>query len=88
LCLLPDASQLFKRRAAPGFAGFGGLCRRGNSSLLRFDDRQADRKGRDRAEAIGRMKRALEMFVIEGIKTSIPGCTAAFWPTGLRRRPL
>src|SRR6201984_2113082 len=29
-------------------------------------------KGRDRAEAIGRMKRALEMFVIEGIKTSIP----------------
>lgn len=29
-------------------------------------------KGRDRAEAIGRMKRALEMFMIEGIKTSIP----------------
>ena len=29
-------------------------------------------KGRDRAEAIGRMKRALEMFVVEGIKTSIP----------------
>src|SRR6201997_2025197 len=29
-------------------------------------------KGRDRAEAISRMKRALEMFVIEGIKTSIP----------------
>ena len=29
-------------------------------------------KGRDRDEAIGRMKRALEMFVIEGIKTSIP----------------
>jgi acetyl-CoA carboxylase biotin carboxylase subunit len=29
-------------------------------------------KGRDRPEAIGRMKRALEMFVIEGIKTSIP----------------
>jgi len=29
-------------------------------------------KGRDRSEAIGRMKRALEMFVIEGIKTSIP----------------
>jgi len=29
-------------------------------------------KGRDRAEAVGRMKRALEMFVIEGIKTSIP----------------
>jgi len=29
-------------------------------------------KGRDRAEAVGRMRRALEMFVIEGIKTSIP----------------
>jgi acetyl-CoA carboxylase, biotin carboxylase subunit len=29
-------------------------------------------KGRDRAEAIARMKRALEMFVIEGIRTSIP----------------
>jgi acetyl-CoA carboxylase biotin carboxylase subunit len=29
-------------------------------------------KGRDRGEAIGRMKRALEMFVIEGIQTSIP----------------
>jgi len=29
-------------------------------------------KGRDRTEAISRMKRALEMFVIEGIKTSIP----------------
>ena len=29
-------------------------------------------KGRDRTEAIGRMRRALEMVVIEGIKTSIP----------------
>ncbi|HXX99297.1 MAG TPA: acetyl-CoA carboxylase biotin carboxylase subunit [Candidatus Limnocylindrales bacterium] len=29
-------------------------------------------KGRDRTEAISRMKRALEMFAIEGIKTSIP----------------
>jgi acetyl-CoA carboxylase biotin carboxylase subunit len=28
--------------------------------------------GRDRAEAVARMKRALEMTVIEGIKTSIP----------------
>jgi acetyl-CoA carboxylase, biotin carboxylase subunit len=28
--------------------------------------------GRDREEAIARMRRALEMFVIEGIKTSIP----------------
>jgi acetyl-CoA carboxylase, biotin carboxylase subunit len=29
-------------------------------------------KGRDRGEAISRMRRALEMFVIEGIKTTIP----------------
>ena len=29
-------------------------------------------RGRDRAEAIARMRRALEMFVVEGIKTSIP----------------
>jgi acetyl-CoA carboxylase biotin carboxylase subunit len=29
-------------------------------------------RGRDRAEALARMRRALEMFVIEGIKTSIP----------------
>jgi len=28
--------------------------------------------GRDRTEAIARMRRALEMFVIEGIKTSLP----------------
>jgi acetyl-CoA carboxylase biotin carboxylase subunit len=29
-------------------------------------------RGRDRGEAVARMRRALEMFVIEGIKTSIP----------------
>jgi acetyl-CoA carboxylase biotin carboxylase subunit len=29
-------------------------------------------RGRDRGESLSRMKRALEMFVIEGIKTSIP----------------
>ena len=29
-------------------------------------------KGRDRGEALARMRRALEMFVVEGIKTSIP----------------
>lgn len=28
--------------------------------------------GRDRGEAIGRMKRALDMFIVEGIHTSIP----------------
>jgi acetyl-CoA carboxylase biotin carboxylase subunit len=29
-------------------------------------------RGRDRAEAVARMRRALEMFVIEGVKTSLP----------------
>jgi acetyl-CoA carboxylase biotin carboxylase subunit len=29
-------------------------------------------RGRDRAEAISRMSRALEMFIVEGIHTSIP----------------
>jgi len=29
-------------------------------------------RARDRSEAIARMRRALEMFVVEGIKTSIP----------------
>jgi acetyl-CoA carboxylase, biotin carboxylase subunit len=29
-------------------------------------------RARDRAEAVARMRRALEMFVIEGIKTSLP----------------
>ena len=29
-------------------------------------------RGRDRVEAIARMRRALEMFVVEGIKTSLP----------------
>jgi acetyl-CoA carboxylase biotin carboxylase subunit len=29
-------------------------------------------RGRDRTESLARMRRALEMFVIEGIKTTIP----------------
>jgi acetyl-CoA carboxylase biotin carboxylase subunit len=29
-------------------------------------------RGRDRAEAIARMRRALEMFIVEGVKTTIP----------------
>ncbi len=29
-------------------------------------------RGRDRAEALARMRRALDMFIVEGIKTSIP----------------
>ncbi len=28
--------------------------------------------GKDRAEALARMKRALDMFIVEGIHTSIP----------------
>jgi acetyl-CoA carboxylase, biotin carboxylase subunit len=29
-------------------------------------------RGKDRAEAISRMSRALEMFIVEGIHTTIP----------------
>jgi len=29
-------------------------------------------RGKDRAEAVSRMSRALEMFIVEGIKTTIP----------------
>ena len=29
-------------------------------------------RGKDRAEAISRMRRALDMFIVEGIHTSIP----------------
>ena len=29
-------------------------------------------RGRDRQEAISRMSRALEMFIVEGVQTSIP----------------
>jgi len=42
-------------------------------------------KGRDRTEAIGRMKRALEMFVIEGIKKRRSRCTAGSHRSGFCR---
>jgi acetyl-CoA carboxylase biotin carboxylase subunit len=29
-------------------------------------------RGRDRGEALARMRRALEMFIVEGVKTTIP----------------
>jgi acetyl-CoA carboxylase biotin carboxylase subunit len=29
-------------------------------------------KGKDRAEALARGRRALELFIVEGVKTSIP----------------
>ena len=41
-------------------------------------------RGKDRPEAIARMARALEMFAVEGIYTTIP-CTAEFWPTPISR---
>jgi len=81
LCLLPDASQLFKRRAAPGFAWIRRLCRRVIPPLLRFDDRQADRKRpRPRPKPSERMKRALEMLSSKASRLRYR-CTAAFWPT-------
>ncbi len=52
--------------------GYRRACRCRDFAVLRFAGRQAHRLWRDRAEAIARMRRALEMFVVEGIKTSIP----------------
>ena len=48
------------------------VCRRHDSPLLRFTYRKAGYAGKDRAEAIARMSRALEMFIVEGIHTTIP----------------
>ena len=42
------------------------------AALLRQHDRQADRLWRDREECILRLRRALEEFVVEGMKTTIP----------------
>ena len=52
--------------------GYRRARRRRHSAVLRFAGGQADCLRRHRAEAIARMRRALEMFVVEGIKTSIP----------------
>ena len=52
--------------------GYGRARRCRHPAVLRFAGGQADRLWRHRAEAIARMRRALEMFVVEGIKTSIP----------------
>jgi len=41
-------------------------------TVLRFHDRQAHRLCDTREEAIMRMKRALDEFIIEGVKTTIP----------------
>ena len=40
--------------------------------VLRLADREAHRPRADRDEAIARARRALSMFVVEGVKTSIP----------------
>ena len=42
--------------------------------------------GRDRQEAIARMRRTLEMTVIEGIKTTIPLHLRILSDAGFRRR--
>ena len=66
------------RHRHPG--GYRSLYRRRDSALLRFTGREADCLWQDREEAIARMKRALSMFVIEGI--SPPSrCTSAFFKT-------
>ena len=43
-----------------------------NPALLGFADRKLVVRGKDRSEAVSRMARALEMFIVEGIHTTIP----------------
>ena len=42
------------------------------TAKLRLDDRETDCERQSREEVLTRMKRALQEFVIEGIKTTIP----------------
>ena len=53
--------------------GYGRVSGRRDPAVLRFAGRQADHlRATTATEAIARMQRALDMFVVEGIYTSIP----------------
>ena len=58
-----------RHRSSRGHVGVHGWR---DSAVLRFTGREADHLRRDRTEAIRRMQRALGMFIVEGIHTSIP----------------
>ena len=62
----------FKRLAASACAWTRGRIGLRGSSLLRSLVAKLIAHGKDRGEAIRRMSRALDMFIIEGIHTSIP----------------
>ena len=68
----PDTSPCFVRRAAPEFEW---IRRHADAVIPPYYDSLVAKLiafGDTRTEAIVRMRRALEMFVVEGIKTSIP----------------
>ncbi len=65
-CAMPGGPGVRNRHGGPL-----GLRRR-KCTLLRFADRQGDGLRPRRQEAMARMRRTLEMTVIEGIKTTVP----------------
>ena len=72
-CLRPDASRCFGRPAVPGIRV--DTAAHADAVIPPYYDSLVAKLiafGDTRAEAIARMRRALEMFVVEGIKTSIP----------------
>ena len=63
---------LSRRRRAGRASGLVCPLRLHDLAVLRLDDREGHRAWADREEATARMRRTLEMMVVEGIKTSLP----------------
>ena len=72
---VPSAGRIttFQAPGGPGVrVDTAAYADRGDSAVLRFAGGEADRAGPRPRGGHRRMQRALEMFVVEGIKTSIP----------------
>ena len=70
--LSPDASTVFPPLEVPGSAWDTAMYAEGSPALLRFLIAKLITRGKRPSEAIARMSRALEMFAVEGIYTTIP----------------
>ncbi|GKS58812.1 acetyl-CoA carboxylase biotin carboxylase subunit [Nitrospira sp.] len=71
----PSPGVITRYRPAGGFGVRVDSAMESHSMVVPFYDSMIAKlivHGRDRAEALGRMRRALDEFVIEGIKTTIP----------------